>query len=136
MTRPRLSADPDASLRGEFRELGAPKRRGNPEALIQRAIIDRLRLLGVLAVHIPNEGKRTAATGRRLKGEGMRPGFPDLVCYQHGRHALLEVKAPGGRLSPSQRETHGELARHAFTVAVVTSQDEAVEALRERGFRL
>jgi hypothetical protein len=112
------------------------KRRGNPEALIQKAIIDRLRWAGILAVHIPNEGRRDPRTGQRLKGEGMRPGFPDLACYQHGRHALLEVKAPRGRTSDAQIEMHAELARHAFTVAIVTSQDEAVEALRERGFRL
>lgn len=110
--------------------------RGRPEAAIQRAIIDRLRWAGILAIHIPNEGKRTAITGRRLKGEGMRPGFPDLICYQHGHHALLEVKAPKGRTSDAQRECHAELGRHGFTVAVVTSQDEAVEALRARGFRL
>jgi hypothetical protein len=111
------------------------KPRKAPEALIQRAIIDRLRFCGVLCIHIPNAGKRSAIAGRRLKGEGMRPGWPDLACYQHGRHALLEVKAPKGRLSPAQVECHAELGRHAFTVATVTSQDEAVEALRERGFK-
>lgn len=130
--KPRLSADPDGSMmRGEFRELG---KRGNPEAQIQRAIIDRLRFHGVLVMHVPNAGKRSAIAGRRLKSEGMRPGWPDLAAYQHGRHALLEVKAPGGRVSPAQRECHAELGRHAFPVAVVTSQDEAIEALRERGF--
>jgi hypothetical protein len=111
-------------------------RRAAPEAQIQRAILQRLQWLGILCVHIPNAGKRSAIAGRRLKGDGMRPGWPDLACYQHGKHALLEVKAPKGRLSPAQVETHGELGRHAFTVAVVTSQDEAIEALRERGFRV
>jgi hypothetical protein len=113
-----------------------PKKRAAPEAAIQRAIIDRLQWLGVLCVHIPNAGKRSVVAGRRLKAEGMRPGWPDLACYQHGKHALLEVKAPKGRLSPAQHACHAELGRHAFMVAVVTSQDEAVEALRERGFSL
>lgn len=143
MTPPRISIDPDAALLAansataewDGNRFVAPKR-GRPEATIQRAILARLRLAGVLAVHIPNGGRRSAVTGRHLKADGMRPGFPDLICYQHGRHALLEVKAPGGRLSPAQREMHGELGRHAFPVAVVTSQEEAVEALRERGFRL
>jgi len=112
------------------------KRRARPEAAIQRAIIDRLRWHGILCVHVANEGRRTTREGRRLKGEGMRPGFPDLACYQHGKHALLEVKAPNGRLSDNQRVTHAELGRHGFLVAVVTSQDEAVEALRASGFRV
>lgn len=113
-----------------------PKRRGAPEALIQRAIIDRLRLHGVLVMHVPNAGKRSRITGARLKADGLRPGWPDLAVYLHGKHALLEVKAPKGRLSPAQQACHAELGRHAFTVAVVTSQEEAVEALRDRGFKI
>lgn len=112
------------------------KRRGNPEAAIQRAILDRLRWHGILCHHSPNEGKRAAITGKRLKGEGMRPGWPDLACYgQNGEHALLEVKAPKGRLSDAQRECHAELARRGIAVRTVTSQDEAVAALRAAGFK-
>jgi len=109
------------------------------EAQIQRAIIDRLRFLGVLAVHVANEGKRSERAGARLKGEGMRPGWPDLACYQDGRHALLEVKRPGYRpssVSDNQRACHALLDEHGFPVAIVTSQDEAVDALRMAGFRV
>jgi hypothetical protein len=122
-----IAGEEDAALFGR-------KRRGNPEALIQRAIISRLRWLGVLAVSVPNEGKRTAVTGRALKGNGMRPGFPDLICMQAGRVAFLEVKAPAGRLSHTQGEFHEELRRQAMFVAVVRSQDDAVSALRDAGF--
>ena len=109
------------------------------EAQIQRAIIDRLRFLGVLAVHVANEGQRSAKAGKRLKGEGMRPGFPDLLCYQDGRHALLEVKRPKYRpssVSDNQHECHALLAEQGFAVAIVTSQDEAIDALRIAGFRV
>jgi predicted ATPase with chaperone activity len=111
-----------------------PKRRGAPEAAIQRAIIDRLRLYGVLCVAVPNEGKRTAVTGRRLKGAGMRPGFPDLICMQDGQAAFLEVKAPKGVVSDAQHIMHAELELQRMRVAVVRSQDEAVAALRGWGF--
>lgn len=114
----------------------APRKRQNPEAVIQRAIIDRLRWLGCLVVHVPNEGKRSARGGRFAKGIGMRPGFPDLLVYRAGRHALLEVKAPTGRLSPAQTETHGELHRQGIAVHVVRSQDEALAALRADGWAL
>jgi hypothetical protein len=110
------------------------KRRAAPEAAIQRAIIDRLRLHGVLCVAVPNEGKRTATTGRRMKGAGMRPGFPDLICMQAGQAAFLEVKAPKGRVSEAQDTMHAELERQGMRVAVVRSQDEAVTALRGWGF--
>jgi hypothetical protein len=113
-----------------------PYRRRAPEAQIQAAIVDRLRFHGVLAVSVPNEGRRSAATGRALKGTGMRPGFPDLICMQAGRVMFLEVKAPRGRLSASQEIFHDELQRQGMQVAVVRSQDEAVAALRGAGFRI
>jgi hypothetical protein len=138
----KLSTDPDAAMMtgksdsAEWTGERFRKRRAAPEAAIQRAIIDRLRWHGVMAIHVPNAGKRSAIAGRRVKAEGLRPGFPDLVALQGGRCAFLEVKAPKGRLSPAQVECHAELERQGFGVAVVTSQDEAIAALRARGFVL
>ncbi len=118
----------DCDLRRE------PKKRAAPEAAIQKAILDRLRWHGVFAAHVPNAGKRSAVTGRRMKAEGLRPGFPDIIAIKHERVAFLEVKAPKGRLSPAQVECHAELLRHGYSVAVVTSADAAVEALIAAGF--
>lgn len=107
------------------------------EAKIQIAIKQRLILYGVVAAHVPNAGKRSKAAGRRLKAEGMITGFPDLVCVgDGGRTMFLEVKRP--RYSPSdvsdaQRDMHDLLRRKGHHVAIVTSQDEAVEALRSAG---
>lgn len=115
------------------------KPRAPLEAAVQRAIIDRLRLLGVLAIHVPNGGKRSMMAGRRLKSEGMRAGFPDLLCYKDGRHALLEVKRPGytpSAVSAEQHEMHDLLRERGASVAIVTSQDEAVMALRAEGWAL
>lgn len=117
-------------------ELRIKRRRSNPEALIQRAIIDRMRLHGVLCVAVPNEGRRTSREGRRLKGNGLRPGFPDLIVMQRGLVAFLEVKAPAGRLTEVQQACHAELERVGMVVTTVRSQDEAVLALREAGFDL
>ncbi len=109
-------------------------RRAAPEAAIQRAIIDRLRFCNVLCVAVPNEGKRTATAGRRLKSAGMRPGFPDLICMQSGQVAFLEVKAPKGVVSEAQRTMHLLLVNQRMRVAVVRSQDDAIAALRGWGF--
>lgn len=110
------------------------------ESAVQRAIIDRLRFCGVLAIHVPNAGKRTAIGGRMLKAEGMRTGWPDLACYgKGGMHALLEVKRPGysaSAVSAAQRETHELLGTYGVPVAIVTSQDEAVAALRSFGWQV
>lgn len=108
------------------------------ESKVQRSIIDRLRFLGILAVHVPNAGKRSVVAGRVLKAEGLRAGWPDLACYgAGGRHALLEVKRPGysaSAVSDAQRDTHALLASLGVPCAIVTSQDEAVAALRGWGW--
>lgn len=108
------------------------------EAQIQRAIIDWLRWKGITAVHIPNAGKRSARAGKRLKGEGMVPGFPDLVLYgAGGRHALLEVKRPGWKpsdVSDNQLAMHAKLRAHGAVVEVVASIDDTRGVLRAAGW--
>ena len=141
---------PRLSIREEIdalTEAGKPARRPRAskprgpipsEAQVQRAIIDALRLRRVYCAHVPNAGLRSVTSGRRLKGEGMRKGFPDLVCYgAEGRHALLEVKRPG--YAPSdvgleQRNVHETLRALGATVEIVTSADEAIAVLTAAGW--
>jgi hypothetical protein len=106
------------------------------EAQIQRAIIDALRWRGIFAAHIPNAGKRSAMAGKRLKAEGMRPGFPDLACYGHGLHALIEVKADDGRLSDAQHNMHELLRARGAVVIVARSVDEVFAGLADAGWPL
>ncbi len=52
-----------------------------------------------MLVHTPNEGKRTRATGGRLKKEGLRKGYPDITlylpsCNYHG--LMIELKRRRG----------------------------------------
>jgi hypothetical protein len=104
------------------------------ERAIQISIRNRLALHGVIALHIPNAGRRSPVTGRRLRTEGMIAGAPDLICIcPDGRTAWLEVKAPGGRVSERQAEFHSLLTRLGHRIAVVTDQDQAVARLREWG---
>lgn len=59
-----------------------------------------------------------------------RPGVPDLVVVWRGRTVFMEVKAPGGRLSPAQCETCAAIEAAGGQVAVVRSVDEALHALQ------
>jgi len=93
----------------------APKRKAQPEAAIQRAIIARLRISGIVCHHSPNAAKRSVIGGRRIK-------------------AFLEVKAPGGKLSPAQAEIGEMLRRMGHTWEVVHSQDQAVIWLQAWGW--
>lgn len=52
-------------------------------------------------------------------------GVPDLLVSYRGRNFLLEVKAPGGTLTPTQRLWHGAWDA---PVSVVTTAQQAIDA--------
>jgi hypothetical protein len=113
----------------------AKPRKTAPERAIQIAIKQLLILRGIVALHIPNEGKRSAVAGRMLRAEGMIAGAPDLLLLaDNGRTGWLEVKAANGRLSDAQRAFHALLTRKGHRVAVVRSVDDAEAALRDWGW--
>ena len=113
----------------------APKRKAQPEAAIQRAIIARLRMSGIVCHHSPNAAKRSVIGGRRIKADGMITGWPDLTLVgPDKRVAFLEVKAEKGRTSAAQDDCLAMLRRMGHDVAVVRSQDDAVLMLQEWGW--
>lgn len=55
-------------------------------------------------IHIPNEGKRSAVYGKRLKDMGLRAGSPDYAVFDKGRFiGWIEVKFGKNDLSPDQK---------------------------------
>lgn len=83
--------------------------------------------------HIPNEGKRSAAGGRRMKAEGLLPGMPDicLPVARGGKHALyIEMKRrTGGRLTEEQQRCQNLLEAQGNAVHTCKGWDEAVEVV-------
>jgi hypothetical protein len=73
---------------------------------------------GVFAFHPANGGYRSPIEAAILRGLGMRRGVPDAIAIRDGRVYGLELKAAGGRLSPSQREAHAAVCAAGATVAV------------------
>jgi hypothetical protein len=113
------------------------------ERQVQRSILAMMGRLfpRVFVTHIPNGAHLAGGDTSRfkqmgaLKGDGLKPGFPDLACYWNHGHALIEVKRPGcgSHVSDAQRSVHATLAECGYPVAVVTSADEAMQFLIERG---
>lgn len=67
---------------------------------------------------IPNESKRSASYGNKLKAMGLTPGFPDMAFHFRGRTAFLEFKDKKGDLSPAQRAVKHDLERQGFVVYI------------------
>jgi hypothetical protein len=116
----------------------------NPKEDVEHMAVARyLNLLGVLWVHVPNEGKRSKAAGARLKAMGMRPGFPDFLIFDRPPNhsgingVAIELKrVKGGKVSPEQRECLDELLQRGWMAMVKEGANEAIEMLRTLGWRI
>ena len=58
-----------------------------------------------------------------------RRGLPDILYVQNGRATFLEVKQPGGKLSPLQVVEIERIRRSGARVFVATSATRALECL-------
>ena len=113
----------------------APKR-NRPEQAIQRAVVQYLGImenLGELTFfHVPNGGRRSKAEGGIFKSLGVRPGVPDLVLlFPGGRCAFIEIKAPGGYLSASQKAFKNSAENLGFPFAECRGVDEVERFVRK-----
>lgn len=116
-------------------------RRGTPEADLQRAVVHALRFAlprNAIIHHSANEvtepGPRGARRQAILTGMGVHPGFADLMVISGGRVLFLELKAPKGRLRPSQEAFRDAVQAQGFAWALLRSLDDALGALADHGF--
>ena len=117
------------------------KRRGTPEADLQRAVVVALRFAlpkGAIIHHCVNEvteaGPRGAKRQAILVGMGVHTGFADLIVLCEGRVLFLELKSFKGRLSPAQEAFRDAMLAQGFGWALVRSLDDALVALADHGF--
>ena len=87
-----------------------------------------------MLVHIPNEGKRTQSTGGRLKKEGLRKGFPDLMlCTPHCGYAglVIELKRKkGSKISEEQKEWIRKLNYQCYAAVFCYGWEEAWNVIK------
>ena len=122
---------------GRRPEVGAEMtRRKQPEAQLQRALIQHLRW-GARGdtwwTHIPNGGWRSPTEAAIFKSLGVRAGSPDLLIIRAGQPLFMELKAPGRKLSPAQVECHAALQRAGAQIETVDNIDAALAFLCRLG---
>jgi VRR-NUC domain len=103
------------------------------EEYIQRALVQLLERAvtpGVAWTHIPSGELRHRAVAGKLKGMGVKAGWPDLMFWHQGRTYGLELKTPTGRLSASQAAVHEGLTAAGAIVAVAYGLDAAIAQLK------
>lgn len=67
----------------------------------------------------------------QVTGFGGLVGRPDLVVCARGRFIALELKRPGGRVTPLQAQRLKEVRAAGGVAAVVYSVEDALTAIRE-----
>ena len=105
-------------------------RRRRPEQALHRACAQFLDIAlpsDACWFHPPNGGARSPVEAAIFKGLGVKPGVPDLVIVHRGRLIAIELKAPGGHLTPAQKAMHERL-QLAGAVVTTTESLEALEA--------
>tara|TARA_R110002072_G_scaffold177630_2_gene333635 strand:- start:146 stop:568 length:423 start_codon:yes stop_codon:yes gene_type:complete len=117
------------------------KRRGTPEADLQRAIVQALRValprtanIHHCANEVTEPGPRGAGRQAILVGMGVHTGFADLLVLCDGRVLFLELKSTKGRVSPAQEAFRDAVLAQGFGWALIRSLDDALGALAEHGF--
>src|SRR5579864_4755429 len=110
--------------------------KSHPEQAIQRAVFQHLAARpapNVFAFHPANGGQRSPIEAAIMKGLGVVAGVPDVFVVKGGAVFALELKAPGGRVSPSQVEAQEALRAGGATVATATGLDDAIAQLEAWG---
>lgn len=97
-------------------------------AKLQEGAYPALKLL----YHVPNEGKRSRATGGRLKAEGLKSGVPDLclpvpVGKYHGLY--VEMKANNNKPTDNQKEWLADLSAQGYATAVCWGWEQAATVI-------
>ena len=117
------------------------KRRGTPEADLQRAVVVALRFAlpkGAIIHHCANEvteaGPRGAKRQAILVGMGVHAGFADLIVLCEGRVLFFELKSFKGKLNPAQESFRDAVLAQGFGWALIRSLDDALRALADHGF--
>lgn len=113
-----------------------PAERWASEEALHRAIVGLIAAEappGVIALHIPNGGKRNRVEAAKLKALGTIAGAPDLLIVVAGRAYGLELKTAAGRLSKEQKSMAQRFVRAGSEYEVARSVAGARAILRRWG---
>ena len=87
--------------------------------------------------HVPNGGQRTKIQAARLKADGVKAGWPDLVITgPSGWVAFIEVKDADGTCSKEQKEVLAALALDGHPCGVFRTDRALHDFMLDMGAKL
>ena len=100
----------------------------------QIAFVQWCDILNIPVIHIPNEGKRSAYMGAKLKRMGMRGGAPDLfIACARGEYHGLFIEMKVGKNKPTKKQIGWlqRLSEEGYACTVCYGTDEAIRATKK-----
>jgi hypothetical protein len=76
-------------------------------------------------------GKLGKATAGRLRGSGLKAGFPDILVFFNGRAVGVELKAADGDISKQQRAMFLQLYAAGVRVYTCRNTDDVIGVLEQ-----
>jgi hypothetical protein len=126
-----------------FQELIDSKGFNPKEEVDHMAVAQYLNTLGLFWLHIPNEGKRKASTGAKLKRLGLLGGAADIIIFDApplhpcAKGVALELKrTKGGSISEEQQTFLEKMGNRGWVTCVAHGANEALDFLRGLGWRI
>ena len=102
-----------------------------------------LTLHGVFFIHVPNEGKRSWATGKKLKRMGMKKGVVDFLIFDPPPNretvssigTVMELKALDGKKpTDAQIDFMSEMETRGYAIGCFFGSDAAIKWLEALGY--
>ncbi len=91
------------------------------ESEIQRSILDWLTLKRIFHFRCNNQGRWLASANRWIPTAGIK-GVADILGFYKGKFFALEVKRPGGKVTPEQTaflevvKSHGHIGEVVYSL--------------------
>lgn len=115
-----------------------------PEEHEQEALARVLDWWGVVWCHVPNGGYRYAATGAKLRRQGVKRGVPDCLIFdppprrKNAPGVAIELKVRAARRrarpTPEQQKWLELLAARGWVAIVAYGAEDATQQLEDLGF--
>ncbi len=110
-----------------------PQRPKVTEAMVQRSIVEYLRLRNILFFSVLNElaggGKQAKVRMKRAIGMGLLAGVSDLVVVLENAVIFMEVKSESGRQSKNQKWFQSVVEHLGHTYIIVRNVADVERAL-------
>lgn len=110
------------------------------EGIESLAVANWLRAIGVMFLHVPNEGKRHRLEAISMKLLGLKPGAADYLIFDvppnrsDAKGVCLEMKSLTGKPTENQLNWRDEIEKRGWIYMCCNGGEQAINSLKLLGY--